>query len=512
VETGGGTSKDVLGIVSETSNKALEAAQRAAEQRESALREQVKESKEDNRRLNEKLDKLLEEKQQGRANPVQDAVTLMQTVNPGKTSEDEVKRLRDAHTEEMSRVREGQREAMFALKERQDDELKRLRERLDDVEKQGRSRMEEAERRWRDREKELKEQNEQTRREERDVAERRVAETVARFDDRIKDMREQHNRELRMQGEQHTTRVDTTKSTWEMQLANAKERVARLETEVEEARAEAERSKDPVQVMEKVQAQAEALGFSKKDESASQTAGERFIGTVGMGLSKALETMNEWLPKAMEARRGAPQLPQGAAQARALPAAPRPAQQQMRPGPSRRAVAWATQTSSSVPVTPPQGTMFPQQPAPPVQAPVQASPMQQPMQQPAVEVPPPPPQPMQEPPVPQGPANGQGLALHGLFPEEVAAAFRQEVERAINVGLPADAFAERFAKQFPEPSMMLVTDFTPEHLMEYVRAMSNSADSPILRRDGRTWVARLWERVRLEHQTPSEQAQQGAQA
>jgi hypothetical protein len=513
-QEGSGPSKDVLSLVSETSGKALDAAQKAAEQRESALREQIRESREDNRRLSDKLDKLLEEKNQGRPNPVQDAVALMQVSNPGKSSEEEVKRQREAHAEEMSRIREGHREAMVALKDRQDDELKRLRERLDDVEKQGRARLDEAERRWRDREKELKDQNEQTRREERDVAERRVAETVARFDDRIKDMREQHNRELRMQSEQHTTRVDTTKGTWEMQLANAKERLARAEQELEEARAEAERSKDPVQVIEKVTAQAEALGFSKKDEGANQSAGERFMGTVGMGLSKALETMNEWLPKAMDARRGGPQqLQPGVGAPRALPGPQgqqRPQQQQMRPAQSRRAVAWATQTSSGVPVAPPppQGATFPQQPMAPIQAsPPQPAPMPQSMPepesgpQPVAEVAPPPA------PMPQPPQNGQGLALHRLFPEEVAAAFRQEVERAINVGLPADAFAERFTKQFPEPSLMLVSGYTPENLMEYVRAMPNSADSPILRRDGRTWIARLWERIRLEHQPPQPVAQ-----
>jgi hypothetical protein len=523
---GGGSTKEVLGIVSETSNKALEAAQRAAEQRENVLRDQIRESKEDNRRLSEKLDKLLEEKQQGRANPVQDAVSLMQTVNPSKNSEEEVKRLREAHVEEMTRVREGHREAMVALKDRQDDELKRLRERLDDVEKQGRARMDEAERRWRDREKELRDQMELQRRDERDAADRRVQENTARFEDRIKDMREQHGRELRMQSEQHTTRVDTTKGTWEMQLSNAKERITRLEAELEEAQAEAERSKDPVQVIEKVTAQAEALGFSKTDENANQTAGERFIGTVGMGLSKALETMNEWLPRAMAARAATPELPPGAQGApRALPQgqgmAPGMAQQQriVRPQ-NRRAVAWATE--GSVPIAGQRPVIPPEVTAPPVQAqPMAPQPFQPASVQAQPSPPAPVPQPVQEMPQPMpaqeqapAPTNGQSRNTMGaIFPDSAIVEFRAEVERAINAGLPADVFASRFVQAFPEQTMMLVQAHKPEELGEIVKAMPGGGASVILRRDGRRWVEQLWQQIIAQHQARAGQPQQqGAQA
>jgi hypothetical protein len=510
---GGGSTKDVLGIVSETSAKALEAAQRAAEARETALRDQIKESKEDNRRLNEKLDKLLDEKQQGRANPVQDAVSLMQTVNPGKNSEEEVKRLREAHTEEMSRVREGNREALSALKERQDDELKRLRERLDDVEKVGRSKLDDAERRWREREKELRDQMDQQRRDEREAADRRVQENTARFDDRIKDMRDQHTRELRMQTEQHATRVDTTKSTWEMQLTNSKEQAARLKEELEEARAEAERSKDPVQVMEKVTAQAEAMGFTKKEDD--QTAGERFIGTVGMGLSKALETMNEWLPRAMAARQ--PQaLPQGQSAPRGLPPGPRGPQQQQQQvsrQQSRRTVAWAT--AGSIPVAGQQPIMPPEQTiAPPIQA--QPMPVAQPFQpEPPVQaqpMPPPPPvqtQPSVAPPPP--PSNGRSAnGLGAIFPDEAIEGFRTEVERAINVGLPPDVFAQRFVEAFPAQTAALVGAHRPEEFIEIVKKMPGGLESVITRRDGKRWVEKLWQGILAQHQSLAAQPQQEA--
>jgi hypothetical protein len=519
---GGGASKAVLDLVSEASKSALDQANRAAESRERTLLEELRQAREDNKAAAARMEKITEQQQQGRTSPVQDAVSLMREANPGKNLEEEVQRARAAHGEEVARIRESHREAQGALKERHDDELKRVRDRLTDVEAVGRTKMDEAERRWREREKELRDQMDQQRRDEREAADRRVQETVARFDDRIKDMREQHNRELRMQSEQHTTRVDTTKSTWEFQLANSKERLEKAEHELETARAEAEQAKDPIAVITKATEQAEHLGYHKKEEK--QTAGERFIGTVGMGLSKALETMDDWLPKALAARNG--QAPGGPPQ-RALPPGPGARGPQQRapmggPGPggqSRRAVAWATQASAGMPVQPP-GTPYPPS------SPMAPMPAQQPMAPAPVVAPSPvypaaaPPEvypsqaaaaPSSQGPQAESPPNGQ-TALSALFPPDVAAQFRQEVERAINVGLPAETFAQRFAQQFPEPSLALVSQFTTEHLMEYVKAMPNSADSPILRRDGRRWIEKVWERIKAEHQTPVQQVAQESPA
>jgi len=510
--------KDVLSIVSEASKQAVEQANRAAEKREESLREQLSLAREDARQMALKLERIAEQQQNQRTsqNPVQDAVHLVKEMHPGKNAEDEIVRLRQAHMEETNRIREQNRESAAALKERHDDELKRLRERLEDSEKHAREILEQTERRWRDRETELKGQVEQTRREERDVAERRVAETVARFDDRIKDMREQHARELRMQGEQHTTRVDTTKSTWDMQLANAKERIARLEEELSEAREEAEKSKDPVQVIGKITAQAEALGFTKTDENANQTAGERFVGTVGMGLSKAFETMNEWLPRAMEARAGGGQGQPGAP--RQLPPAQgqgQPPQQQRIPRPQpRRTVAWASQ--GSVPVAGHQPTIPPETPFQPQQQPQQVQPMQPttPMAPPPMQQVQPPPQNMSPMPAPQPqaplqehvPQNGQGTnALGAIFPDTAIVEFRAEVERAINVGLPAEIFAQRFVEAYPGPSGALVQMHKPEDLLSVVRGMPGGAESVILRRDGKRWVEKLWQQIASQHQARAAQ-------
>lgn len=515
----GGGQKEVVQAVTEANKAAIEAANRAAEMREKTLQEQLSKERDDRRRLEEKLDKLVEQQHQGRSNPAQDAAELMRVANPGKNAEEQVTRMRDSHKEEMDRLREGHKEALSALKERQDDELKRVRLRLDDVEKHGRDKVEEVEKRLREREKELRDQMDQQRRDERDSADRRVSETVARFEDRLKDIREQHTRELRMQESQHVTRVDTTKSAWDMQLANQKERNARLEEELAAAKEEAEQSKDPVAVIGKITSQAEALGFSKKDENEPQTAWERFAATTGMGLSKALESIDTWLPKAMAAR-GAEGPPTGAPRMLPPGAQPQPQQQQRQPQRPqvRRTPAWATQGSIPVanhhptippdvqPQQQPQVQVQPQTPfiqpmqvAQPVSEPVQ----QQPMQPEPQHVP-------QEQPEQQSNGESTNQKFGSVFPDDVIVQFRSEVERAISAGMPPSEFARRFVEAFPEPSLALVRVHKPEDFGEIVKKMPQGAESVILRRDGKKWIEKLWQEIVGKHQTAAQVAQQGA--
>jgi hypothetical protein len=514
----GGGAKEALAAVTDVQKAAIDAATKSAEARERALTDQLAQERERARRLEEKIDRLAEQQQGNRGDPVEGAARLMQISNPGKSAEDQVVRMRESHKEEMDRLRDGHKEAISALKERHDDELKRSRERLDDVEKQSRAKLDDLERRMREREKELRDQMDQQRRDEREAADRRVAETITRFEDRIKDLREQHNRELRMQEGQHVTRTDTTKSAWEMQIANLKDKIVRLEEELAQAKEDAEDSKDPVKVMEKAKQTAEAMGF-KKDENEPQGAWERFMATAGMGLGKAFESIDTWLPKALAAREGAAAQAAAAAPAtRMLPnGQPMPQQQPQRPmqrPPQRRQVAWAT--TGGVPVA----NQTPVMPAEPVaQAqPVQAQPT--PMAQPSAVVEPVQAQaPAQAPPQPEpqqqhAPSNGQDSvnALYGsIFPDEVIVQFKAEVERAITAGVPPDAFADRFVAAFPQPSALLVQAHKPEDFVEIVKKMPAGMESVISRRDGKRWVEKLWQAVVQRHQSAA-QAQQGAQA
>jgi hypothetical protein len=495
-----GPSEGVLKVVSESSKSAIEQANRAAEARERTLLESLSQAREDNKALSAKIEKLAEQQNENRGSPVQDAVTLMQTVHPTKSAEEEALRLRASHTAAMTALKTGHEEEIKRERTRHDDELKRLKERLDDAEKAYKAKLDDIDRANKVRERELRDETERVRTDERAVAERRVQETIARFDDRIKDLREQHGRELRMQTEQHSTRVETTKGNLELQLSNQKERIAQLKDDLDQARADLSSATDPSEVIKKAEQQAKVLGYTKRDENGPQTAGERFASTVGMGLSKAFETMNDWVPKAITASRagapalGGPAVQPGQQRALGQPQQPgQPGMQQPRPGPSRRAVSWAS--AGSVPVAGQQYTIPPETPQP------------APAPQPAAQQPPPPAQQQaapsqdpapQQPSAPSPPSNGNGAAttrLGRVFPDEIVVQFRTEVERAINTGFSAEAFAQRFVGTFPEPARMLVSLHKPEDLIEVVRGMPDGADSPILRRDGTRWVEELWQQI-----------------
>jgi hypothetical protein len=510
----GGGSKAVLDVVSESNRAALEQARlnaeserRAAEVREKTLQEQIIAKDKEVQKLSEKVERLAEQQNAGRANPVKDTVELMQASNPGKNAEEQVSRMREMHKEEMDRLRDGHKDAISALKERHDDERKRLQERLTEVESRSTEKLNDLERRGRDREKELRDQMDQQRRDEREAADRRVKETVDRFEDRMKDMRSQHERELRMQESQHVTRTDTSKTSIDMQIATYKEKIAKLEEDLEEAQEEAEKSKDPVQVMAKAKEQAEAMGYEKPEDE-PKTGWDRFLSTAGMGLGKAFETVDQWLPKALGAR-GEAAAQQAAG--RALPAGAAAPQQQRpapRPAPRRPPVAWAT--TGSVPVANQRATMPAADPVMQAAPPVQAAPP--PMAQ--ASTPPPAPQPTpapeQAPPQQNGHAEGAAPnAVYGtVFPDEIIVQFRAEIERALTSGMPPEVFAQRFVKAFSEASAILVQAHKPEEFIEVVKRMPNGIESNITRRDGKRWVEKMWQETAARHQPQ----QQGASA
>jgi len=516
--------KDVLEIVNDAGKTALLQANAAAEKREQALQEQIALIRSEKDSLAAKVEKFLEEQRNApRESPVQQALDFVKSAQGqgGKGTEEEITRLKTSHMEELNRLREGHRDAIVELRARQDEELKRQRERLDDATKFGRESLEQCEKRARERETQLQAQMVDQRREERERTDAAVKAVTDRYEDRMKDLKDAHARELRSLTENHTTRADVTKGVLEAQIAANKERVAHLESELEDAKEEAEKSRDPVQVLKKSEALAEAMGFTKKDDNAPTTAWERFAATAGMGFAKALETANEWVPRAMQARAQGPALPPGAGQPRALPPGQGgpPQQQQQRQvvrQPSRRAVSWATQ--GSVPIAGQQPIMPPD--APPVQASIPPAPMQPPAPvgdaSTAPSMPPPVPQQEMQPPAPQQQPEPQMQQPNGQQEQqqqvvEAALAFRTEVERAINAGFPAEDFATRFIEQFPNESLGLIQSQRPENFFELVRTMPGGADSVILRRDGKKWVDKLWQQIGVQHQSRAA-AQQGAQA
>lgn len=503
--------------------KAIEATERAAASREETLKEQLTAEREARKTLEQKMEKFIAEHPQ--ASPLKDAGEFLKAAGgAGQNPEAQVTRLQQMHAEELTRLREAHRDAVESLKTRHEDELKRNRDRLDDVERtyktkisdvESRSteRVTDAERRMRERENELRSELERVRADERSVADRRVQEKTEQFNERLADLTKQHERELRMAQSNHDVKTETQKGGLELQIVNLKEKISRLDEELEEAREEARQAGDPVAVMKKAKEQAKLMGYEEKDENAPQTAGERFAAMAGMGLGKAMETMDKWVPEVVKTLVDRPQPlggPAATPQRRALPPgqgqAQNPARQQR--GPSKRAVAWAS--AGSVPLTE-QATIPPDAPSPqPAAAQVQEVPSQQAA---PASAPPAAPQPQQEPQQQQAapqqmPATNR---LRQVFPDEIIRQFRAEVEQAINVGFGADMFARKFHEGYPGPSIAMVSVYKPEDLFAEVESMPDGALSPILRRDGRRWVEKLWEELQAKGAPPAA-AQAAAQA
>jgi hypothetical protein len=510
----GAVGADALRVVEDANSRALDATQRAAENRETMFLDTIKELREDLRKREEELRVLRSETP--RESPVKDTVELMRVANPAQSIEqqmmrqqaqhnDEVTRLKDSHKEAMDGLRQAHREQIEAMRNRQDDETKRLRERADENERAYRDKLLEFETRGRAREQELKDEAERIRRDERSVAETRLKEAKEQFETRISDVRAQHDRDVKMLEAQYTTRSETAKHTLDFQISTQKERIKTLENELSEARAEAAEANDPVAVMEKQQAIAEKMGYKKEDDSAPQTAGERFAAMAGMGLSKALEDIKEWGPKVAEALSQRPpgQAMGGPPVRGQLPPGQRRPQRPMNAGqrPTGRGVAWAT--AHSMPISGEQPTIPAE--APPVAVAHEAPPPPAPAAAPPQA---PPPVQASPGPEPMGPNT-----LSDIFPEQAVREFKFEVERAIDGGLSAEEFARRFVGVYPDLALMLVRQHQSGELIELVqKSFQNGAESPILRRDGRRWVEKLWESIPEAYRKLAESAQAGQQA
>lgn len=504
----GQMSGDVLRVIGDTNQKALDAATRASEAREKALTEALAEERRERRRLEEKLDAAVESRRGGD----QGTLETLKLLNPSEAARDALNSAKERHADEVRHLRETHQTTLQALKESHTNELSRERDRYRDMEDHYRRKIDDIEKHAEKREKELKDEIDRVRRDERDVAAERVRETEKRFEDRIKDMKEQHDRELRMNEQHATTRLDTQKTTLDFQRLAAEERAAAARDEADRLRQEAEDAKDPIKVKEKAESLAEAFGFTKADENAPQTATERLASGVGMGLGKALEGIQEWLPRTMrevaEIRSGArPGLPPGVSPAQLPPGAhpqqgPQGPQGPQQRRPRSRAVAWASKADVPVEGAQPRvpNNDVGWQPTTPAQ-PSNGAGAPQAQAQPQA---PPPAQPQPQPP-PQQSAGAVNIELQNRFgaagiTAEYIQQFRAEVERAIETGFSSTVFAERFAQAYPEPSYRLATGFTPQDLFHVVEAMGG-AESPVLRRDGKKWVESLWQALKEQHQT-----------
>jgi hypothetical protein len=402
---------------------------------------------------------------------------------------DQIKTLTEGHNREMDNLRKSQDTAMQALREQHAAEIKRLQDRLQEQETYYSRRENDDRRKADDREKQLKEEAERIRREERDVSDRRVAETKERFEERIKDIERSHARELNAIKESLETRKDVGESQLKMELALVRERLDEKHEELERARAEAEESKDPVAVMTKAKEQAVAMGF-KEDKDDPKTPWDRFATMAGSGVGQALQTIDKWLPDMVARGRaaqvpgqpGAPQLPPGA-----QPGAPQPPPLPQR----RRSVAWATSDETA-------------QAGPPARVPsgdlgFQGAPAERPEPPPAAPPPngqpPPPPAPTPAPPQEVRVVN----RLSSVFPDDQVLGFLQYLQGAIDAMEPED-FANMFFDRFPEQASRVVALHKPDDVVEMVKTIPGSDASPILRRDGQVWIKKMFAAVKQKVQ------------
>jgi len=479
-ETGNAAgTKDILQVVTGSQDRVLEAERKSAERREQSLLEQINREKDEKKALAERMQTIeteLRTVQTARATSPNDFVEFAKHLSPPGQTAELTTRMRDAHEAEIRQVRASCDDTVKALKERQVDEMSREQARYRDLENFYKTKLVEREDEIRRRVSELREELDETRKREREVTDARVKETERRYDDRIKDIKEQQERELRMLSEQYTTRAESQKTTLEFRIENERERAKRFEHEAQEAREEAEDAKDPIKAKEKADELAEAYGYVKPDDNGPKTTGERFVAGISAGASKALEDIGTWLPAVVDkftagrtAQGGMPQLPPGA-----RPQGP--PQQQRPPAASSRGVAWATKVGAPPPMSPvgiPATPMGMQEPPPAPGAPA-----------PAAAAAPPPAAP--------APSNGAPPAGGGLLAPEIVVTLRAEIERALEAGFPAEAFAERLEQLYPEPVAGLVSQYRLDHLIEAIVSMPDGASSPILRRDGRKWLESCW--------------------
>jgi hypothetical protein len=468
-----------------------------------------------------------------------DTLELLRALRPQQ--EDVVQRVETHYKAQIEMLRTTHEETTRNLRDRHESELRRLDERIAEESRRAQERIQDTESHWKrtneemrvnfesrertlrdqllERERALKDELRELRSELKDDSEKRVAEVKERYEGQLRDLDRAHERELRTVKESYDTRMHTQTETAKMELKQLEIRLAEIREKLAEAEAEAAENKDPLAVIQRAEAQAEALGFTKKDESAPQGAWDRLASTVGAGLGTALSTLPEWGPHVLEKIRPAtpPGMPpQGAqapqlmspdqaqaqvqaAQAAQLRAAQsaQEAQARVLAGERRRrsqSVQWATENLNH-PGTPvvaspnlgmsanveqaPQPAPAPEQAQAPGQAPEQASGQSE--QQAAKE---------REEALNALPELPEGLSK--VFSKEMVLGFLGQVDRAINLNIDAHLFAEQFKNGYAEAAAATAENVTPAMLTDYVKKLPGSEESAILRRDGQKWLVKMF--------------------
>jgi len=492
--------------------------ERELKQRSEDAERRIADEKARTAKLEAEMAEIKAEMQRATGSSAGSSLELVREITRAGSSKDEVRA--EAARAQLENQRELHRETVATMRASHEAEVKRLTEQRDNDDRYAKRQMEELRTRYERDEKALKDQIQDTRREERDAADRRIAELKETHEARMRDQEKSHDREIRGMKENADTRLTTTLSTKDLEVTTLRDRAAELANEAAEARAAANDAADPAKVLEKAKANAEALGFKKEDEPKGPL--EYFMKQAGAGVASALSTSPQWGPalasfakQAADARGAAAQQPppvQGHAQVQQAPGQapaqlpPSPQQQQAQAQQVKRrsrAAMWRDQHQPATP--PPQQASTPmgfqsQQPQQPPAAPQQTQ--AQPAEQPPAQ------QPTQaQPQPPAAQPAAQQVQIKNLFAPhmtgEQVGQLLEACEQHINAGTPPAQFAALARQHFgAQVDQMLAAGFGPAQIVQQVEQYPNSSAAAITRRDGKAFLEAVWGELKSGVQPP----------
>jgi hypothetical protein len=502
---GGGESVVIMDFVKEQVRAQTERAREEAKARDDAWQRQMEQEREARRAAQEELRMLKEGAQEATGKSTQSTLELVKALGPNR--EQEAQRLNEYHRQQMDNLRQSNEESLKLLKSQHEAETRRGEERYREQETYYSRRMADQKEGLEEQIKTLRSEVERVRREAREDADRRIQDMKDQHAAEIRNMEKAHEREMRSLKESYDVRIDTRDKTYDMERTNLAQRAEDARREAEEARRRAEELSDPIAVLEKSKAQAEALGYMKDDANEPKTAFERFAATAGAGLGQALATINDWGPQMLQGvnqqrlaaaaaqQQAVQQLPPAQLQAARQQAAA-VAQQTAAQRPRRRAatVRWGAE---DVEITTPvveSGNLGFEGNAPSPEPPRQEAPVPQTTPTPAQAV--------DAPTAPTEDAVQQLLDIElppkfRNFEKETVFAFLSTCDQHINISTDPSVFAEHFQKQYPAESAQLTqAGLMVEDIQDFVSQLPDTEASAILRRDGTKWLTSMLNKLR----------------
>lgn len=360
-------------------------------------------------------------------------------------------------------------------------------------------------------------------REAKEAATREKADIERMYTSRLTDETRNHDRELRAKDESWGGRLETQKTAFEMRIAQKDDELARLRSDSERYRTDAEKNANLPARMAEWHETAELMGYTKSDGAAEPMGWKEMLGQVGLQLVGKLP---EIVQSAGDAVRGTKaQLTPEAQYAQMLAQSQQTAPQQMAGAPQhqfpplprrRNRMVFNTEGGPDFGENPIEGTgtyVAPQQQTPmtapagiaPAGLQAQPNPTWQPPPMPQqMMVPQPqmqfPPQPQQQMPQQfmQPPAPVQQQAQPATGGADVSAeqilALVKVFEQAYATDEPPAAFAQGLVQQIGAPmAKQLLAGLSVERVVATIQASPGGAASPLVRRDGQKFLRAVWQ-------------------